>query len=1268
MSPNCKFVAITAYFYSKIGTNYIDTKIKQASKNLGLNLVEDALFRELTSRSSWQDTWVLEMTSVILDPLLCVPVPVHIGGRTIYILVKKGFSLTAKEVKTLRKRGVSLRFGDAKFTSRMSQLLTKRLTSGECIQSLVVNPIKGRRIVACRNIEKLRQAWGAALTVYTGLLTFLKGEKPLHSSVARKGGKVISRRTSSSFPLLTLWTHFIRHMPDVEESKMVKILKLSLCGSFSTKTNQEIPEGFEDSAIPLMPTFMAQWVESKCRSKNDVAQLYFSIQQSKGLLARVPDSFLEEGLKKHKAGICRPVEDTIPRDTELYEKMKAFASSRFGAFVAEHYDATKTRVPLSTACIGCSRQKGGNRADLKSSGAFINTSDPYFQSPRGRMEPLVIGLFGAPGSGKSTRIRGLCNSLQQSLFPHCKSDEDLTYSRSCATQHWDGYNGQPIVILDDFGQDHDRRDVVEFAQLVSTNQYFLPMADLAEKGTSFTSPIIIVTSNMHFGDHLCANGRSFCEDPAAIWRRFHLPYMVVKYSDGLQSRLYPLTLEEIHSGSEHNFIRTNEKVSTRTARYRDRAGLFGKTDQTVKKNYLPFSALDYDVAPDSLTDTDMKREVLKTFSQRVKYHRDNCQGKWVQQIRSVDIRTVRRDSEVSATLMNASGGLTNVCSSVSPGLHSYIQFPLEPPAEVPVVEVVALAEPAKVRCITVGESNLKCLQPLQMAMHASLSHYPEFSLTNGVRGGRKDEEKLLIFRKMQDEIRRIHDPDGIWLSGDYTAATDNLPLWVTEALLEGLLEHIEDEPTKRWARYESGQHFVMYPESSGIEPALQTSGQLMGSLLSFPLLCMANAFIVEYSGIKPGSYLVNGDDIVASTTQESIDSWKTNAPRIGLSLSLGKNFVSNDFCTVNSQFFCKEEGIMSIRHTGKTGLLVRARDAPIGRSYADFQDYYGNEDIYRQTFIRHNLEALKHTPQSLQVPLSHGGLGSSFTHGVTINQKLAKEVWVTTLMNRITRASDAQFHTLTGYCPLRIPYLLVDDREEIPNDQAESVISDVKSLFLPEEELDEKGDEKAQGLTHRQVAKVRDQIRSDSHFSYPLRFISQMTELKVQDLPSLESVRFRTHFVRKNDFQTLRYKYLSAFASELACYVKGRPIGSAPETELSLSAYVEALSAKTLRALTKSGAIPAEDVKKMDDVEDEVYLTSILDAICNEACESLTGDGERICNEEFFLSYDRAIVGHSAEQGSKGIPGVGVHEEPLWLNSLTVDQDFVLKDNPWGSD
>jgi hypothetical protein len=1031
---------------------------------------------------------------------------------------------------------------------------------------------------------------------------------------------------------------------------MVKILKVSLCGTFAQKAKQELPEDFESKAIPLMPIYMQQWVESKCKSFNDFVTLYFSLQQAKGLLTRVPDSFINEGLKKHKVGICRPMEETIPKDPELYEKMKNFASSRFGEFVSENYNPHLTKVPNQTACIGTSRQKGGNLAALKAKGSFINTSDPYFQSPKGRMEPLVIGLFGGPGSGKTSRIREICNALRQELFPST-ADEDLVYSRSCATQHWDGYRNQPVVILDDFGQDHCRKDVVEFAQLVSTNQYILPMADLAEKGTSFTSPIIIVTSNMDFGDSLTTNAITFCEDPAAIWRRFHLPYVVAKFQDGT-SQLHRLDLEKIDSG--YNNVNPGMILSSRQHRYRARS-VASCLPNKEAKNWLPMTRLSYEILPEVLNLDDLKKDVFKTFQLRVAYHRDNCQGKWVQRINSADIRTVKRDSEMSDTLLSNSDGLCDLGTGTTPGLHSYIQFPLEPPAQAPVVEVVALAEPAKVRCITVGESDLKCLKPLQMALWQSLSQYPEFSLTHGVSGGRVDDDKLLIFRRMEDEIRRIHNPDCTWLSGDYTAATDNLPMWVTEALLEGILEHIGDEPTKKWARYETGAHHVLYLESSCIEPGVQTSGQLMGSLLSFPLLCMANAFIVEYSGIKPGSYLVNGDDIVASTTHASIEAWKVNAPRVGLSLSMGKNFISEDFCTVNSQLFLRSEGVMSLRHTGKTGLLARSKDDPLGRTYSDFQDFYGTEDIYRQTYIRHNLEALKLTPSSLQVPLSHGGLGSCFTYGETVNQKLAKEVWVTKLIAKITKPSDAQFNELTGYCPLRVPYLCLSEAEEIPNQQAENVVSVVKALFLPEEKIDIDGDEKVEDLTHRQVAKMRDQLKNDQSYIYPLRFLTQMTELKIQNLPALESVKFKTHFVRRTDYLTLRYKYLGDFARELACFVKGRPIGQTPSTELSLSTYVEALASRKVRSLVRKQEVSIDE-QSMEGVEDESFLNSVLDAVLIDSEENLIGDCEPVCNTEYFLSYDCAIKGHVNEQGSKGIP------------ELVRPAEAIYDCNPWRYD
>jgi hypothetical protein len=391
---------------------------------------------------------------------------------------------------------------------------------------------------------------------------------------------------------------------------------------------------------------------------------------------------------------------------------------------------------------------------------------------------------------------------------------------------------------------------------------------------------------------------------------------------------------------------------------------------------------------------------------------------------------------------------------------------------------------------------------------------------------------------------------------------------------------------------------------------------------------------------------------------------------VSVSLYRWERISSDEFCTVNSQLFLRDElGSMSLKHTGKTSLLVRGKNEPLGRTYADFQDFYGNEDFYRQTYIRHNLKALKATPSSLQVPLSHGGLGSSFTHGVTINQKLAKEVWVTQLLLRINKPSDAQFHALTGYCPLRVPYICSADRQVIPNDQAERVISDVKSLFLPEEKIDIDGDEKVNDLSHRQVSKMRENLKKDSYTS-SLRFLPQMSELKIQDLPSLDLVKFKTYFVRKSDFQTLRYKYLGDFAKELACWVKGRPIGPTPNVQLSLSAYVEALSAKTCRSLQLKTE-EAFSNKPSEDDFDDIFLTSVLDAVLNDSLENTIGDCEPVCNTEYFLSYDNAITGHINEQGSKGIPElvrpteVTISDNPWEHDTPECTQNRVMSSHPW---
>nr|WOZ52021.1 MAG: polymerase [Yellow-eyed penguin megrivirus] len=110
-----------------------------------------------------------------------------------------------------------------------------------------------------------------------------------------------------------------------------------------------------------------------------------------------------------------------------------------------------------------------------------------------RQEPLVVYIHGGPGCGKSI----LSNIIARA---YCRK-HGLDYSSSVYTtppgsEFFDGYNGQAVHIIDDFCQNTTGEDVKLFCQMVSTVNFIPPMASLEEKGVSYSSKLIIATSNL----------------------------------------------------------------------------------------------------------------------------------------------------------------------------------------------------------------------------------------------------------------------------------------------------------------------------------------------------------------------------------------------------------------------------------------------------------------------------------------------------------------------------------------------------------------------------------------------------------------------------------------------------------------------------------------------------------------------------------------------------------------------------------------------------
>nr|UJQ92797.1 MAG: putative RNA-dependent RNA polymerase [Narnaviridae sp.] len=858
--------------------------------------------------------------------------------------------------------------------------------------------------------------------------------------------------------------HYLRVFPKgLPEKDYVKIIKLSLAGSFSFQMDQELPEGYGKQSIPLFPLFTQRKLDAALRSKKKRVQFYFNLLQSKALCAPVDEGMISEAYDKHHASLCRPVEDTIPCDPELYRKLKIHAKNFFRTNCS--YDPYKTSVPNSMASIEANRQKGGNREALKNSGTLQRYSHhPLLQMmddvENPRMEPFVIGLFGEPGSGKSTLVQRLLTELRRYICPSF-SREEFCYSRSCNTNHWDGYIGQPIVVLDDFGQSlEDRSDLSEFMTLISTNDYVLPMADLREKGKKFRSPIVIVTSNMAFGTPFCRNPSQgqVLEDTLALWRRFDLPLLVSrtrpgkfpdvrKYSlneSGIRKRFY----DQKHrpNGGEWNFS-TCYHISGN-----------GPPEKTNECRFIGFPYSSFG---------DLVQEVKQSSHRKFDFHQRTFHDSWTQVVHSY---------KVDYRKFTAGPFWDPFIEQVNPSYNEFgdticLDFPINPPPHSPVVKAHAIAEPLKVRMITVAECDTKVLQPLQKSLWTGLARCPQFCLTNGVKDLEDFELETLpwIYRieKVIQKIRKngFLKDSPLWLSGDYTAATDNFPMWATEALVEGILEEIDHEPTRQWVRWEISPHRIDYPKA---KRGTQTSGQLMGSLLSFPLLCLLNDFVMQESGFDSESYLVNGDDVVAFDTIEKINSWRSLAPRVGLSLSVGKNFIDPEFCTVNSQLFFNGD----VLHTGKVSTQKRT-GTTISYCFAEAQFYWGSTPELKENFLTRNWKELSQTPRSLHYSKDHGGLGLCDTqtaHGISLDQRLAKEVYLYDCLSRFSKIHRVEGAPFSFVC---FPVLKGDYcREKEPRHSSQIIFERFQSLGALSAPLEEKFDD----LSHRKFREWRDRF------------------------------------------------------------------------------------------------------------------------------------------------------------------------------------------------
>jgi len=803
-----------------------------------------------------------------------------------------------------------------------------------------------RRIAHC-----LRLSWAFYLTLKMkdcGNFSF--------SQRTRKGSFMKKNSNHLSEIFIHLYTSLKKEGIN-EEKDIVKCLKNSLCFHVSVSMDQsELPEG---KRIDLIPTHFRGFFRKFSEEKR--INFFFSLLQSKVLCEEVPESFVQEALKKHREQLSSE-HPGVSKEAlkDLYQR-----GLEFGKLVKRYYNPNEGYYPTNKATFAFPRDKGGVKGDLVYHNR-LSTSVNSCHKEIDRMEPFVIGLFGQPGQGKSTMIPRIISALK-SQFPGLPMS-DLTYERTCNVDHWDGYRGQPIVILDDLGQSLDGGDIKEFQTLVSCNPYILPMADLSEKGTYFTSPILIVTSNLKYGQELSViyTESSGILDDASFWRRIHFPIYVEDHECHL--------LNEEPSWIRRNNLLFHEetirKISKRCNISRRenpiKSHMFFQQVPDFRGDGTVYNEYIQNKFGPSVEEEQMLKDILQEYKYREKYH-ENIRKTWMQTIMTTSDSTetiIGKDLyEQFKDQIPESLGFSGFKQSDSNSFN--LSFDAYPPSDPLLVRVEPVREPLKVRTITAGMGETFCLKPFQRAMWLALGVEPQFCLTHGTN-------------RLETAVERIYnksESDDVWISGDYSAATDSFSIEASKALLKGILESIDHEPTKRWAMKEISPHLLVYPKNSGLEPVLQKSGQLMGSLLSFPLLCLLNDCTAKSIGLSPEKYLINGDDILMRTKASDYPIWKERVQDFGLSLSLGKNYIHKRYGTVNSQLI--RDG--QVLNSGKQRVLDR-RIQVLGECLRDLELNMRDKSPteVHELFKEINRKKLSKTVRSLNVPLSHGGLAFSW--------------------------------------------------------------------------------------------------------------------------------------------------------------------------------------------------------------------------------------------------------------------------------------------------
>lgn len=254
---------------------------------------------------------------------------------------------------------------------------------------------------------------------------------------------------------------------------------------------------------------------------------------------------------------------------------------------------------------------------------------------------------------------------------------------------------------------------------------------------------------------------------------------------------------------------------------------------------------------------------------------------------------------------------------LSPDQPSFLMAVLgETEFDVPSVscESIVVQSAGKPRPLTKFSSDSLLLRPLHGTIYDWLS-----------------KRKWLCRGDPTEEVLRkagFREGRGVLTSGDYKSATDNLSIEVAELAISAMMGSSVRVPISVW-RYAKAilRPRAWFVDNRDIVDFEVTRGQMMGSYLSFPLLCLQNylafRWVEEIEGIKSTPVLINGDDILFQSPRSFSTRWMDVVASIGLEVEKTKTSVSDEFGSLNSTLFRWSSGRLVVSHTFRFGMLRR---------------------------------------------------------------------------------------------------------------------------------------------------------------------------------------------------------------------------------------------------------------------------------------------------------------------------------------------------------